>query len=691
MASITAPDPAATAPAAPLPPETPSASVLGRRRISGGPPTWLLTLAVGALVAAVCFVAEGATGLGSMTAVEIVLLLLGGGALAAALLLAPDGTRPHGGITVAVFAALALLTALSISWAINPADAWLEANRTIAYLAAFAGIAAVARLAPRRWPALLGGLLLGCAIVCGAAVLAKVAPGWLDETETFARLRAPFGYWNAIGLIGALALPACLWLGSRRYGHPLLNALAYPILSLALCTSLLAYSRGSLLAAGISAAFWFALVPLRLRGATVLLVGGAGGVALALWAFSQDALNTDRVELAERSAAGLELGVLLVAVLGLIYAAGLAAGFIADAKPLGPVARRRAGIALLVGLALTPVAAAGGLATTERGLGGSLADAWDTVTDPKAATPRNEPGRLTTVGSVRARYWNEAGRMFGDKTLAGLGSGGYATARPRYRQDTLDVRHAHGYIPQTIADLGLLGLLLSLGLLAAWALAARTTIRASGGAERVGLLTLTAIVLGFGVHSLIDWTWAIPGTALVGLLAAGWIAGRGPEAPGGLTALRRPAWRDRRRQVLAGGVALLALLAAWTAYQPLRSDGRTEDALTALAKNDLAKAREEARAARDINPLALEPHFALAAVERRAGDLAKAESALEDAVALQPSNYLPWLRLAEFQLWFAKRPEDADKTVRSAIYLNPLSYEVNQRFLDVHRTLNGAT
>jgi len=625
-----------------------------------------------------------------MTFVEIVLLLAGGGAVAAGLLLAPTGTRLHGAPAVALFALLAALTALSISWAINPADAWLEANRTIAYLAAFAGTVALARIAPRAWPALLGGLVLGCTVVCLVALMHKVAPGWLNENEIFARLRAPFGYWNAIGLMGALAVPACLWLGSRRYGHPLLNALAYPILGLALCTALLAYSRGSLLAAGIGAAFWFALVPLRLRGATVLLVGGAGGVALALWAFGQDALNTDRVALPERTAAGLELGVLLVALLGILYAAGLAAGFAGDAKPVGPTGRRRAGIALLVLLALTPVAAGGALATTERGLGGSVADAWDTVTDPKARTPSNEPGRLTAVGSVRARYWNEAGRMFGDETLAGLGAGGYATARTRYRQDTLDVRHAHGYVPQTIADLGLLGLLLSVALLAAWAYAVRRTLKRAGGAERAGLLTLTAVAIAFGAPSAIDWTWAIPGTALVGILAAAWVAGRGPEAPGALgrsTTTRH----DRRRQLVAGGVALLALVAAWTAYQPLRADGKVEDALTALAANRIDDARARADDAQDINPLALEPHFARAAVERRAGDLAKAEQALEEAVALQPANYLPWLRLAEFQLWFAKRPEDALKTVRSAIFLNPLSYEVNQRFLDVHRTVNGAT
>ena len=54
--------------------------------------------------------------------------------------------------------------------------------------------------------------------------------------------------------------------------------------------------------------------------------------------------------------------------------------------------------------------------------------------------------------------------------------------------------------------------------------------------ERVGLLTLLAIVVTFRVHSLIDFTWFVPGNALPALVAAGSLAGgaRFPtEAPRG--------------------------------------------------------------------------------------------------------------------------------------------------------------
>src|SRR5207302_3813333 len=124
-------------------------------------------------------------------------------------------------------------------------------------------------------------------------------------------------------------------------------------------------------------------------------------------------------------------------------------------------ARRRAGATILAMLALAVVAAAGALAVSHRGLGGSISHTVHTLTDPNAPVPANTPGRLTAVASVRARYWNEALEIFQAHPAAGVGAEGYATARLRYRNETLDVRHAHGFVVQTLADLGLVGLVLS--------------------------------------------------------------------------------------------------------------------------------------------------------------------------------------------------------------------------------------
>ena len=76
-------------------------------------------------------------------------------------------------------------------------------------------------------------------LLCTWALLTKVFPGALAKDELFARLRAPFDYWNSVGLAAALAIPPVLWLAARRSGHAAVNVLAWPalgILTVACCS-----------------------------------------------------------------------------------------------------------------------------------------------------------------------------------------------------------------------------------------------------------------------------------------------------------------------------------------------------------------------------------------------------------------------------------------------------------------------
>jgi tetratricopeptide (TPR) repeat protein len=660
----------------------------------------LLTVGLAAILCALAFVADGGLQIGRTTPAEMGLVLGGGLAVSGAVLLAPRRERLWGSGPLALLVALAVLTALSITWAAQPADAWLEANRTLAYVAVFAAAVALAHSVPGRWSAVLGAITLASVAISAYAVLTKILPGALNPDEIYARLREPFGYWNSVGLMAALGVPGCLWLGARRSGHQGLNALAYPALGLLVLTMLMAYSRGALLAAALGAACWFATVPLRLRGAAVLLAGGGGGGLVAAWAFSQSALTDDRVPVDLRNQAGLQLGLAVVVVLAFLLLAGLAVNFVLTAHPRSRRTRERAGIALLVALALVPAGVIGRLALSDKGLGGSISSNWKSLTDPNAKIPINDPSRLTAAGSVRARYWDEALRIFRDNVGVGVGAGGYATVRKRYRTADPAVRHAHGYVVQTLADLGLAGLAVSLALLAAWlASAARATglrPRDRGRPftpERIGLLTLVATVVVFGVHSFIDWTWFVPANAAVALLAAGWVAGRGPlgrgaaerTSPGNLGARLAAALRERPRAAGAAAAAVLALVCAWAVWQPLRSDMIGQDAIATLDRGDADAARAQAQAARDRNPLSVDPLFTLSAVERAAGRKFAARAALEKAVHLQPANPDTWLRLAQFELDVLKRPRVAMTAIRPALYLDPRSSDAVAVFLAAQR------
>ncbi len=674
--------------AAPPLPAAPAA--LGGRL--GGAVEPLLTIAFGAVFAAVALGAAGGLQLQPVTTVQIALDLIAGVLCATAVLIGYGARRAWGGGTLALLAAFAVLTGVSIVWAIEPTTAWIEANRTITATAVFASGIALVRLLPGRWRALLGGVLIASLIVSGYALLTKVFPDWLASTETYGRLREPFEYWNAVGLMAALGLPPAIWLGARRDGHAGLAALAYPATGVLVLTILLAYSRGALLAAGIGIGLWLIVAPLRLRSAMVLLPSVLLGGIAAWWAFNQDGLSKDQIPLAIRSNAGTELGVLVCVLIVLLLVAGFTASWLRDRRAWSRDTRRTWGIVLLVGLALVPVALAAGLATTDRGLTGSISNGWKSLTDPNANTPSNDPSRLTAIGSVRARYWRDAISIFKARPAVGVGAGGYQVARLRFRKDDLDVLHAHGYLVQTAADLGIAGLALTLALLAAWLAGAQ---RATGpwrgpgargdDAERLGLLALGMVVVVFGVHSLVDWTWFIPGTVVPPLLCAGWVAGRGPARE----AFGPRVTRSLPRILAAVAVVVIAATAAWSTQQPQAAVDRTDEALSALAEGQIPQARTLAQEAGDIDPLSVDPLFALSEIETAATQPTAAKAALERAVQLQPATPETWIRLAQFEL-LAGNAVAARRTVSPALYLDPRSAPAQAIFLEATRKLNAA-
>jgi hypothetical protein len=701
-----------------------------------------LTAAIALVLAATAFVADGGLRLERTTYVEIALMGLGALLCAAALLLPhARSQRLHGAPALFALALLTAYTALSIMWSLAPSDSWIEANRTFAYLSAFAGTMALARLAPGRWSAVLHGIALAAVVVSAWAVLTKVFPGALAGDETYARLRAPFDYWNSVGLNAAVGVVALLWLGARRSGRPAVNALAWPGIALCEVALMLSYSRGALLALAVGLVFWFAVVPLRLRSAVVLLGASAGTAALVAWAFAMTGLSTDELPIELRADTGHELGALLLLLLVLLLGLGLAAGFLAAERPASLRAKRIAGRALLGVLAAVPVIVLIALATAPGGIDGQVSDGWEKLTNPNAATPANDPERLTKTSSVRARYWEEAFDVHGVSPWVGTGAGAYATVRNRFRTGTLFVRHAHGYVPQTLADLGWAGLAVSLLALVLWGWAALRTAglrpRDRGlpwDAERVGMAALIAVALVFGTSSAVDWTWFVPANALMGLIAAAWVIARPPlrtrlqvaalasvvqyapssardggplwapsatEPPPpaadvagpGTVDVAEAQWRRRARfpwlpAAAAALVLALAGAAAWAAFQPVRAVHAGAAAIDRLERGELEAAVSIAEIARDRNPLSPEPLWELAFVEEQRGRLANAEDALQEAVRLQPANAETWRRLGRFQLSTLNEPADALASFRAAYFLDPRNAVSTSDFLEASRA-NG--
>ena len=314
-----------------------------RRSLGAQLAQWWPTLLIAAIFCFITFFAGGGLPpVQQMTTMEIVLTLGCGVIVAGAVIMTPADRRAHGLWPVVLLLAFTALGVLSVVWSVAPDDSWQDAGRMLAYSAVFGASVALARATPARWPAVLGGVTLAAVVVCGYALLTKVFPARFDAHDIYARLQAPYGYWNATGLTAAMGVIGCMWLGARRAGHALLNALAYPAMGLLLVALMLAYSRGALIALALGVALWFAVVPLRLRGAAVLLTGAVGAALVVAWDFSRHALITDNIALHARVVAGRQLGVLLVAMLLVLAIAGLAIGFSTGRRAGGGVSPGRA-------------------------------------------------------------------------------------------------------------------------------------------------------------------------------------------------------------------------------------------------------------------------------------------------------------------------------------------------------------
>jgi O-antigen ligase len=665
-------------------------------------------LILGGALVAVAFGARGGTELTRTSVTEVALILVGAVVLAITFLWGRPG-RPHGRTTVLLFALLALLTALSVLWSISPELTYVEVGRTFAYLAVFTAAVAGARLFPRAAPQVLVGLLIGAVIPVGYSLASRVWPGTLAENEVSNRLGQPFDYWNAVGSVAAMAVPILLWLGSRKGGSSTARTLAYPLMGACLLAIALTQSRGAAAAAVVGAVVWFALVPLRLRSLPVLLFPSAAAVAVAAWALSKDPFTKALQPLSAKEAVAGDFGTLVLLMLVLLMLVGAAVEAGSARRVPSARMRRRVGVAAVAVACVIPLAAFTSVAFSDRGIGDRLSE----LTSETKVSPQQGGGRVFAASSSRGKYWREAWKVFEARPVEGVGAGAFALGRLRYRNDTSVTRHAHGWFAQTLADFGLIGLALTTLLFLTWAVAAlsatgllprwllrgadeeRTPLRRDWDAQRIALVTVLLVPLVFGVQSLLDWTWFIPAPAVMALIAAGYVAGRGPlgskeeeEAAREAPFSRPPTWGRILVAVTALGTAALI---AWAAWQPEASDRATTDALALADEKKFDAAIQRTRDAEDINPLTPDPLLVRASIDTQANRVRAAEHSLQQAVISFPGDPQTWYRLAAFQLGTLDAPEVAIKTIRGALYLDPHSQPASALFLNARARLREKT
>ncbi len=514
--------------------------------------------------------------------------------------------------------------ALSIVWSVGVSATVDELERAMVFALGALAFLLVAR--PGRTVALLAGILGGFTGICIYSLAGRLFPTELQaDPDAGYRLFAPIGYWNGLGLLAAIAILLAVGFAVEAR-HVAARAAAAAPLPILAATAYFTFSRGAWVALAVGGLAAIAIHPGRLRFLTVAaLLAPAPAVAVVL-AWRSPAL-TRIVTLTDARHQGHRLALWIVLLCVLAAASAIAVEVLEPRVRIGEGARRVYATAL--------VAAAAAAVVVGLVVGGGPVDvarhAYDRFVSGASTQDENGSRRLLTIASPqRAEMWHVVVREFADHPVAGTGAGTFESYWYEHRRaGTVDARDAHSLYLETLGELGVVGLVLLIGMLAAPFLGLRARRRA-----------LVPVALGVYVtllaHAGYDWDWELPALMLAGT----WC---------GLAALAES--RDRLATVsldLPRRAALLAAVVVLGAFSFVGLVGNMAAAssVDALQETDLAKAAREARKAAAWAPWAARPWALLAQAEGGAGRRAAAAADLRRAIERQPRDFRLWDQLA---------------------------------------------
>src|SRR5215470_862265 len=578
------------------------------------PDRWAATVllgAAGALAGVSALFSDGSSG-GRLTWIGLAAICLASAVGAAALFGLPrPALSTEALVALGALFALVAWNGISVIWSIEPDRSWAYLNRGLVYLALLAfGL----WLGPmvREWAYVLAGVL---ALPLGWALLGKAIPA-LGSSGRIGRLSSPIGYWNALGLLFAMALPLAIWLAARREHPHWLRAAGVVYIYALVVGLLMTYSRGGVLAAGAAIVLWIGVGSPRIESAAALLLGGGAGLGVAAWAFTRPGLSSDNQLDAVRVHDGAWFAVVFV-LAGIAVAALAYLGSLAEERQPLTDARRRLVERLALGV-LVAVVAVGVVALVVE----AKPEGWfrDFTAQPTNAALQGGPQHLANASSSsRWLWWKEAWHAWNRQPWRGTGAGSFELTHRLLRTNTIVVTEPHNVPLQFLTETGLVGFFLVLLGLGAAALGVVRRVRGRDPA----VVALAVLCAAYVLHSLVDFDWDFVAITAPFLLSLGVLLGG-------------PAVRDEPRVVWSPLPAAVAAAFALSLLTPWFAQRETDTAQAAIFDGRPLKAYREARDARSLNPLALDPLLVQAAALEQLGDFQGARSLYIDAVELQP-------------------------------------------------------
>jgi len=220
----------------------------------------------------------------------------------------------------------------------------------------------------------------------------------------------------------------------------------------------------------------------------------------------------------------------------------------------------------------------------------------------------------------RPLLWRKTIHMVSDQPLTGVGAGNFAVVFPKYEHQPAPKPHAHNDGLQMLAELGVPGLVLLLGLLAATAaLLLRVVMRAADPASFTAGAGLLGSLVVFTVGGMFEVPFVLGATGCTLAVVIG-LAGAMAEPEPRRRSSAPPA------RAAAGFVLLVGIAVMATVIQRLPASGYTKTALEYIRAGEFELAKPLLKRVVAMRTGASQPHRTLG---RLALEQGRAEEALE--------------------------------------------------------------
>ncbi len=531
---------------------------------------------------------------------------------------------------------LSLLSAMSSLWSGSVELSVIEADRVLVYLGFFLATFLIAQTDKRR-QRFAEGLAISLALVALLGLASRLLPDLLEVGDSFLttpRLAYPLGYWNANGAAFGITVALLLW-SSRQAAWKGLRRLSVAALPAVLLALYFTYSRGGLLALLIATGCTIALSRDRLWLLATLAIGALGALPAVLAVQARRSLADN---IANQAAVDQGVTVLLILAAGTALALALYAALRwaeqRESRLTGRALELSRNPTLLRGVAVAVAVVAIGVAIA---IGGR---AWDEFSSSDVQFPNQPEQHFSDFsGAGRHDFFSVAIDGFEEKPVLGVGAGTYEFAWERHRSIPLPVHDAHSLYLEAFAELGIVGGLVVLALVAMLLWTGFSAWRTARDPQRERYAALFAATVAFAVVAGLDWFWEITALGAVFFLAAGVLVAARCAQLASPANSRPGAAGEERRFGLAVGVLAVAWIAAVALIGPLLVDREINASQDAAAAGDIGSAVNHAKTARSIEPFAASPYVQLGLLAEGQGDYPTAIEHFTQAIDREDHNW----------------------------------------------------